>query len=224
MTPAIDVVAGAGLLGRPKRREPEHRRTGQRVRGGSRYGRNLVANDFDRRTLGRILGAVRDHISRTRVAGKRRGGVGTLSPYDERVLMYLYDLCLRYDGRVFPTIQRIADELGISPSTVNAAKRRLQAAGLLEWTRRCEPKEGMQGRRGPQVEQISNWYHLRIPQFVKAIWERWRRRRERPAEDELKARFLRMAASALEIETDRQQARNRLRGPRVCGRDEREVT
>jgi hypothetical protein len=223
MTPAIEALAGE-LAGATRRREPLHRRTNQKVRGGSRYGRNLVPNSLDRRMLNQVLGAVRDHIGRTRTPGKRRGGPGTLSPYDEKVLMYLYDLAVRFEGRVFPTIAKIAEELGLSPSTVNAAKRRLKACGLIEWTRRCEPKEGMQGLRGPQVEQISNWYHLLVPGFVKAIWEAWRRRKERPTDDHLKARFLRMAATALQAERLRRITEAPAADCSPAGGSEREVT
>ena len=168
MTAAVLMVSSA-----IKRMEPAWRRTFQPVRAGSRLANDYVASPVSREDHGWFRGAIEWDAKRLRIRGKVRT---KLTLIDEAIMDYLWSLARRFQGEVWPSARRIAEEVGCAISTVHQAKRRLDSAGWLKWTRRCEPV-GDLGVRGPQVRQITNAYRFLVPPEAAKLIAKWRARK-----------------------------------------------
>lgn len=76
-------------------------------------------------------------------------------------------------GRLFPTLETIAQVAGCHVNAVKNGLVRLKAHGLVAWTRRTI-RTGNEGERGPQREQTSNAYYFehreKMPQ---RLWQRY---------------------------------------------------
>jgi hypothetical protein len=175
---------------RPRRRARQ--RSGEHVRDNSRWDALLPNAPIDHRTRRRRLSALRKEAKETRQPGRRRGHgpleqgqLGNLGWIGERIYAYLLDLLERFGGAVFPPAAKIAEDVGCDVKTVHRAKRVLKARGWLDWTHRCVKTEHF-GRKekGPQVRQISNWYHLRVPAWAQKLIDIWARRDEEAAGDD----------------------------------------
>jgi hypothetical protein len=68
-------------------------------------------------------------------------------------------------GQIDPAVETIAHHLGHSRSAVHDALNRLRKHGFLAWLRRYV-ETGMEGVRGPQVEQTSNAYQVLLPKAL----------------------------------------------------------
>jgi len=118
-----------------------------------------------RRLMGAMLKAAEKLELRTlRERQAKKPGVrnGVLGDIGLRVLKKLYEIVDFRTGRLEPSIQHIADEIGKSYAAVHNALDRLRQRGFLSWIRRSRPTDN-KGQFAPQVEQITNAYALRIP-------------------------------------------------------------
>lgn len=160
------------------------RRTYNPVHRGSRYSGMEVpeAMDWSERDAG--IEALRRRGIQTKVKGKRRGQKdGGLSLLAEKIYAYLSWYAVECAGKVFPTYETIANDVGCSINSVWRCLAQLKAEKLLDWMRRCEPT-GREGIRGPQIKQISNFYFVRLnkaAQILLAKWREHRAKRPRPA-------------------------------------------
>lgn len=76
-------------------------------------------------------------------------------------------------GRLYPTLERIAQVAGCHINAVKNGLRRLKAHGLVAWTRRTI-RTGNQGERGPQREQTSNAYYFdHREKMPRRLWQRY---------------------------------------------------
>lgn len=62
-------------------------------------------------------------------------------------------------GKLFPTLESIAEAAGVHKNSVIDAQKRLRAHGLIDWVRRTT-RTGNAGEFGPQLEQTSNAYEI----------------------------------------------------------------
>ncbi|MFC0687612.1 LexA family transcriptional regulator [Novosphingobium clariflavum] len=126
-------------------------------RGGKRWTKALLkaAKDFENRTR---------RERREKEPGVRNGALGEVGI---AVLEYLYELVDYATGRLEPSIQRIADDIGRSYSAVHKGLCRLRKEGFIHWMRRSRPVDNPEPG-GQQVEQIQNAYALLIPQGMKS--------------------------------------------------------
>lgn len=120
--------------------------------------------------------ALRELADEGRRPGRRRGSDGNISRLGERVYAFLVDWQAR-TGRVYPSLAAIAEAVGTTTRVVAVEIRKLAAYGLLAWERRCEPTGRAAGEPGPQVQQTSNYYLMKVPNEV---WKRIRSWEKRP--------------------------------------------
>jgi hypothetical protein len=172
---ALALVASTAV----RRVEPEWRRTGSRVWAHSRWPGEQRPTPMTRKLARRLEAALERHGKDTRGAAKRRGGKGTIGLYTEKIYAYLLDLAVRFKGEVYPSTAAIAAAVGCCARTVVKARAQLRDGKWLAWIRRCEPT-GNEGRRGPQVRQISNWYQLGVGEAAARIFARWDARKPPP--------------------------------------------
>jgi antitoxin component of MazEF toxin-antitoxin module len=172
----------AGLMAAAVRKEREH---GDSPRSGEKVWRNSytegqledrlwrpvgIGKDRGkkrgaRRLMGAILQAAEKLELRTlRERQAKKPGVrnGVLGDIGLRVLKALYEIVDFKTGRLEPSIHFIAERIGKSYAAVHNALDRLRQRGFLSWIRRSRPTDN-EGQVGPQVEQITNAYALRIP-------------------------------------------------------------
>lgn len=165
------------LAGRTKGR---HRRTHQPVRRNS-YNRGEREPRFwrpvDPMELQATLEAAKIHDLVGKQAGKRNGPLGHIAIQVLELMMRLVDW---RDGELDPAIDTIARKIRRARSAVIRALKRLKDEGFLDWLRRSEPIEDVDGA-GPRVRQISNAYRITAPAaWAKRIAQRvaqWRLRR-----------------------------------------------
>ena len=179
-------MSAAGIAIRPgaRRREPEHRRTRQPVHAGSRFNDgplNPVVSLAHRRW--RVL-ALKTIARQGKHKGKRRGHAGNLGLYGPEIAECLLRFADDHDGRVDPAKQWIASAVGCCVDTVGRVLGELREMGFLTWINRCVPKpDAAPGTRGPQVEQITNWYVLLLPPMVQRLVEAMERNKLRRSRD-----------------------------------------
>jgi len=138
------------------------RRTHQPVRRHSRpAGRaeGVFWKATSRAEVREIVLAARKYDRAGRVKGGRRplGGVAL------EILDLMANLVRFKNGRLDPSIDYLMDQLGRSRAGIVRGLAALRDHGFLEWLRRYVPT-GATGSRGPQVQQTSNAYRLRLPQ------------------------------------------------------------
>lgn len=148
---------------RSRKPEPAQRRTLQKVRRGSRLARRDWFAHFSWVQGRRLLLAMRIYVKGLRKAGQRTGARGTLSFGAQRLLELLVSIAARRKGQLEPSAAWLAKELTVPPKSIHAWKEQLKRHGFLNWQRRYV-ETGLQGVRGPQVEQTTNAYFLSIPE------------------------------------------------------------
>lgn len=163
--------AGAGAL---KTHEPLERRTYQPVRRGSLPRDRCVPTKISRDTARRNLVVVARFAELTAKKGKRAGSRGVVSPFAVNLYRLICNTAAKLQGRVEYSLEQIVRMTtgGLTApgrmKTVHAALCELRRWGLIRWDRRYV-ETGLTGRRGPQVQQTSNLYHvLEIPKRVLA--------------------------------------------------------
>lgn len=124
---------------------------------------------LSRRNAARIIQAAEkyDRLARMRHRrGRTRAKNGDLGHV---AIAVLRALLFRFhdfrSGQIDPALETIARAIGHSTAAVHAAAKRLREHGFLVWLRRYV-KTGREGLRGPQVEQTSNAYQVRIPKAL----------------------------------------------------------
>lgn len=163
--------------------EPEHRRTYQKVRRESRWAGNEQWDKISRDQANTMILALRVYREKLRQPGQRWGAAGTISAGAVDLFQLLANIAVRGRGRLEPSVAWLAERLNVPAKVIHAWKAQLKEHGFLTWRRRyieC----GLKGRRGPQVQQTSNAYALKLPARA---WDgisklvRRRRKEEAPA-------------------------------------------
>lgn len=144
------------------RREPEHRRTYQRVRRESRWAGQerwkpiSVAHGKD------MVLALQVYREKLRQPGQRWGAPGTISAGAVDLYRLMVNMAVRGAGRLEPSVGWLAEKLNVPAKVIHSWKDQLRDHGFLSWQRRYV-ESGLKGSRGPQVKQISNAYLLMTP-------------------------------------------------------------
>lgn len=80
------------------------------------------------------------------------------------IMLYLIDCHCFFKGRVFPSLDTIAEKIGMSKSTTIRTLKKLRDLDFIEWIRRFVTiKKGSEGARN---QQTSNLYRIRIPNWI----------------------------------------------------------
>lgn len=153
--------------------EPEHRRTMQPVRRGSRWTNHREKWQRLSRKEGNLrMFALERYQVTTRKAGQRFGAEGTISDGAVKMFKILVNMAVKNSGRIEPSVGWLATTLNVPLKVVHKWKAQLQEHGFLDWEKRYV-ETGRQGVRGPQVAQTSNAYITKLPQkaleLVRAI-------------------------------------------------------
>jgi hypothetical protein len=191
---------------RPRKPEPEHRRTRQRLHRNSLIAggdweqpwRNTQSDD----ELRRIKWAARLQDERGRKAKAPHRRNGPLGHIARELLELLCNLARRGKGWLYMSIEGLAQKLGYSQSAVHAAKDALKRHGFLDWARRYVEVEGEGHARGPQVEQTSNIYRLALPRAAEELLAIFQRPAPPPVDEEArKAAMLAEMAARMRADT-----------------------
>ncbi len=145
------------VLGGPTPRVDRHK-----VRGGSHLAGSCEGafwSRTDRQEVRRIVLAARRYDLAGRQAGRRNGPLGHVAL---EVLELLGNLVSYRTGRLEPALAYLTGKLRRSRDAVVRALAALRAHGFLDWLRRFEPIDVVEGP-GPRVRQISNAYRLSLP-------------------------------------------------------------
>lgn len=113
----------------------------------------------DRTEVRRVLLAAKRYELVGRQAGRRRGPLGHVGL---EVLELLANLVSFRSGRLEPAITYLMGRLRRSKDAVVRALAALREHGFLDWLRRHEKVELVEGP-GPRVRQVSNAYRLCLP-------------------------------------------------------------
>ena len=139
---------------------------GRRARDPVRRGSRLVGTcegawwrRTDRQEVRRVLLAAKRYELAGRQAGRRRGPLGHVGL---EVLELLANLVSFRSGRLEPAITYLMRTLRRSKDAVVRALAALREHGFLDWLRRHERVELVEGP-GPRVRQVSNAYRLSLP-------------------------------------------------------------
>ncbi len=142
------------------------------VRRGSRLV-GTCEGAFWRRTeqaeVRRVVLAARRYELVGRQAGRRRGPLGHVGL---EVLELLANLVSYRSGRLEPALQYLMAKLKRSKDAVVRALAALREHGFLDWLRRHEAIELVEGP-GPRVRQISNAYRLSLPARAAQLLGHW---------------------------------------------------
>lgn len=161
------------------RREPYHRRTGEKVRRNSKPVRRSWWTHFSWTRGRRLLLALRIHAEHLRRKGQRTGAAprpgvmgdkGGISFGAIRLMEVLVAVAARYEGRLEPSAEWLGEALNVPAKSIHAWKEQLKRHGFLTWQRRYV-ETGRPGVRGPQVRQTTNAYVLTIPAAAEAAAE-----------------------------------------------------
>jgi hypothetical protein len=158
---------------RARQPEPAYRRTGSKVRRHSQAAGREKWQHFGKRQGRRLLLALEIHQEKQRRHGERTGArrgrddVGGISHGAIKLARLLVAIAVKYQGRLEPSVEWMAEKLNVPAKTVHAWKAQLKRHGFLDWRRRWV-ETGKEGLRGPQVEQTSNAYWLKTPT---AAWD-----------------------------------------------------
>ncbi len=123
----------------------------------------------DRREVHRVVLAAKRYELAGRKAGRRRGPLGHVGL---EVLELLANLVSHRSGRLEPSYAYLMRTLRRSKDAVHRALAALRAHGFLDWLRRYEVVELVEGP-GPRVRQVSNAYRLSLPKRA-AVLLGWR--------------------------------------------------
>lgn len=150
------------LPSKSRRPEPEHRRTYERVRRESRWAGNERWQPITPTHGKDMVLALQVYREKLRKPGQRWGAAGTISAGAVDLYRLMVNMAVRGSGRLEPSVAWLAEKLNVPAKVVHAWKTQLKEHGFLNWQRRYV-ESGLQGRRGPQVKQISNAYVLKTP-------------------------------------------------------------
>lgn len=114
--------------------------------------------------------------------GKRNGPLGHVAL---EILDAMYRVGDARTGRLDPSLDWLMAATRRSRAAIVAALKRLYEHGFVHWIRR---KVKVDKAEGPQVEQFSNAYGLRVPDRVKAIMKALLRGQNAPPPDDDTAR------------------------------------
>ncbi|WP_218013926.1 helix-turn-helix domain-containing protein [Rubellimicrobium rubrum] len=139
---------------------------GRRARDPVRRGSRLVGTcegawwrRTDRQEVRRVLLAARRYELAGRERGRRNGPLGHVAL---EVLELLANLVSYRSGRLEPSYAYLMQRLRRSKDAVHRALEALRQHGFLDWLRRHERVELVEGP-GPRVRQVSNAYRLSLP-------------------------------------------------------------
>ncbi len=113
----------------------------------------------DRQEVRRVVLAARRYELAGRQKGRRNGPLGHVAL---EALELLANLVNYRSGRLEPSYAYLMAKLRRSRDAVHRALRALREHGFLDWLRRHEAIELVEGP-GPQVRQVSNAYRLSLP-------------------------------------------------------------
>lgn len=137
------------------------KRTHQPVRRNStprgKHDRSTFWKPTNRTAVREIVLAARKYDR----AGRAKGGRRPLGGVALEILDLMANLVSFKTGQLDPSIDYLMDKLGRSRAGIVRALAALRQHGFLDWLRRYVPT-GNEGR-GPQVQQTSNAYRLRLP-------------------------------------------------------------
>ena len=145
------------VLGGPTPRANRHP-----VRRGSRLAGSCEGTFWcrtDRREVRRALLAARRYELTGRLAGQRQGPRGDVAL---EVLELLGNLVSYRTGRLEPSLAYLMEKLRRSKDAVVRALAALREHGFLDWIRRHERIELVEGP-GPRVRQVTNAYRISLP-------------------------------------------------------------
>lgn len=149
--------------------EPGHRRTFSPVRRNSRPAGGEQWPHMSKRQGARLILALEIHQEKQRRKGERTGcaprdktDAGGLSQGAVKLARILVNIAVKRGGKVYPSVAYLAQCCNVPAKTIHAWKAQLKRHGFLDWCRRWV-ETGRQGVRGPQVEQTSNAYWLKLP-------------------------------------------------------------
>lgn len=155
----------------PRRPEPEYRRTGSPVRRNSKPAGGEKWEALTRAQANRRIFALKVYRERLRKPGQRWGAEGTISAGAIGMYEVMCNMAVRGRGRIEPSVEWLAKTCNVPRKVIHAWKTQLKAHGFLDWRRRWV-ETGRQGVRGPQVEQTSNAYWLKLPQAGMVLVDR----------------------------------------------------
>ncbi|EPR18635.1 hypothetical protein M527_12420 [Sphingobium indicum IP26] len=142
------------------------RRTGQPIRRHSHRFDRLAPQYRDKISKAearKIVIAATMYDRTARENGKRVLGRTAL-----QILEFLANLAA-YSGRVEPSYRYIMEQVGCCKDSITRALKALHAHGFLEWVRRYIPTGK---NEGPQVQQTTNAYRIKLPALAKRLLER----------------------------------------------------
>ena len=145
------------VLGGPTPRADRHP-----VRRGSRLAGTCEGAFWrrtDRQEMRRVVLAAKRYELAGRQQGRRNGPLGHVGI---EVLDLLANLVSYRSGRLEPSIAYLMGKLKRSKDAVHRALTALRKHGFLDWLRRHEAVELVEGP-GPRVRQVSNAYRLSLP-------------------------------------------------------------
>ncbi|WP_242913495.1 hypothetical protein [Brevundimonas pishanensis] len=155
-------AVAAPLPGSAIRREPEHRRTYQRVRRESRWAGQERWQSISVQHGKDMVLALQVYREKLRQPGQRWGSAGTISAGAVDLYRLMVNMAVRGRGRLEPSVAWLAEKLNVPAKVIHSWKNQLHDHGFLNWQRRYV-EAGLKGIRGPQVKQISNAYYLKTP-------------------------------------------------------------
>jgi hypothetical protein len=168
-------------------------RTNQPVRRDSREAEAHEPQAFlSRRQQADRLAAFKQHARALRRPGRRWGSgwkpktswtdqAEAYGVHCAEVLAFLMYQARR-DGRVFPSLEKIAEAVGCAYRTAVRCVQQLARGGWLSWERRFV-RVGKPGKAEIQVVQTTNLYHLALPTADGRLIEAWTARRPPPPDD-----------------------------------------
>jgi hypothetical protein len=123
----------------------------------------------DRQEVRRVVLAAKRYELAGRQAGRRRGPLGHVGL---EVLELLANLVSHRSGRLEPSLRYLIEKLRRSKDAVVRALAALREHGFLDWLRRHEAVELVEGP-GPRVRQVSNAYRLSLPAKAARLLGHW---------------------------------------------------
>ncbi len=123
----------------------------------------------DRQEVRRVVLAARRYEVVGRQAGRRNGPLGHVGL---EVLDLLASLVSYRSGRLEPALAYLMGKLKRSKDAVVRALAALREHGFLDWLRRHEAIELVEGP-GPRVRQVSNAYRLSLPKRAAQLLGHW---------------------------------------------------
>jgi hypothetical protein len=116
------------------------------------------------RLIAARLKAAEHYNERNKQAGERQGPIGDVGI---RLLRELYRIVDFKTGRLEPAIDTLCERINRARATVVKYLAKLKEHGFLDWVRRSEPIDDVDGA-GPRVRQITNAYGFSLPKAASA--------------------------------------------------------